>query len=294
MVMDNKDDQDQDEDDEADSVAWHPAFFQAIQQELVDYKDDLQFIAEHQLTSEPLRIDLLVIKNEQNIVIDKNIGHIFRGHNVVEYKSPTDHVSVEDFKKVLGYAYLYMSQNKVPESDMTLTFVESRHPRKLLEYLKKEGYTIDPSTPGIYLVKGHKLPIQIINSRGLKESENFWFKNLLNTLSAQQCQRVLKKSVKLSAYADVIIRGNPEAIKEMMQMSKEAFNKLMEESGLAAEWEAKGKAEGIAEGEARGKAEGEAKVKEEAARKAFKLGVPLETIAPMFGMVIDAALAFVH
>ena len=41
-------------------IAWHPAFVQAIQQELEDYLDVLTFESEHQLTTEPLKIDVLI------------------------------------------------------------------------------------------------------------------------------------------------------------------------------------------------------------------------------------------
>jgi hypothetical protein len=48
-----------------------------------------------------------VPKKAKGAVIKKNIGVIFREHNLLEYKSPDDCVSVEDFYKVYGYACLY-------------------------------------------------------------------------------------------------------------------------------------------------------------------------------------------
>jgi hypothetical protein len=59
-------------------TSWHPAFAQAIENELEDSKDALTFETEHQLTTEPLRIDVLIIKKPPNFVIKKNIGQIFR------------------------------------------------------------------------------------------------------------------------------------------------------------------------------------------------------------------------
>ena len=41
-------------------ISWHPAFIQAIQLELEDYLDVLTFETEHQLTTEPLKIDVLI------------------------------------------------------------------------------------------------------------------------------------------------------------------------------------------------------------------------------------------
>jgi hypothetical protein len=77
-----------------DALNWHPAFLQAIQQELFDYRDSLEFKYEYQLNSEPLRIDLLIIKKPENITIGKNIARIFRTDNLLEYKSPEASLSV--------------------------------------------------------------------------------------------------------------------------------------------------------------------------------------------------------
>jgi len=84
-------------------TAWHPAFIQAIKLELENYLDVLTFESEHQLTTEPLKIDVLIIKKNKNVVIEKNIAQIFRLFNVVEYKSPKDRVSVEDYHKTQCY-----------------------------------------------------------------------------------------------------------------------------------------------------------------------------------------------
>ncbi|MDR1268255.1 MAG: hypothetical protein LBK82_01910, partial [Planctomycetaceae bacterium] len=63
-------------------TVWHPAFFGAIRLELSDYWDVLEFEAESQLTSEPLKIDVLIIKKIRHVDIQKNIGKIFRDRNV--------------------------------------------------------------------------------------------------------------------------------------------------------------------------------------------------------------------
>ena len=45
-------------------IAWLPAFVQAIKCELEEYLDVLTFESEHQLTTEPLQIDILIIKKK--------------------------------------------------------------------------------------------------------------------------------------------------------------------------------------------------------------------------------------
>jgi hypothetical protein len=56
-----------------------------------------------QLTAEPLKIDVVVIKKARDLVINKNIAVIFREYNLLEYKNPTKHVSIKDFYKVYAY-----------------------------------------------------------------------------------------------------------------------------------------------------------------------------------------------
>ena len=79
---------------------WHPAFVDAFRQELFDYRDSLEFKYEHPLNTEPLRIDLLIIKKPKKMTIDKNIARIFRTDNIFEYKSPDHYLAVNDYLKV--------------------------------------------------------------------------------------------------------------------------------------------------------------------------------------------------
>ncbi|MDR0759045.1 MAG: hypothetical protein LBF74_02920, partial [Treponema sp.] len=100
-------------------IPWHPAFVQAIKLELEPYKDVLEFLTEYQLTSEPLEIDVVIVKKNPELIIKKNIARIFKGVNILEYKSPDDYFSIQDFYKVLSYGYLYAALNKIRVQDMT-------------------------------------------------------------------------------------------------------------------------------------------------------------------------------
>jgi predicted HTH domain antitoxin len=241
-------------------IAWHPAFFEGIQLELEHYTNVLRFISEYQLTLEPLRIDVVIIKKVKDTPITKNIAAIFRSENLVEYKSPTDYLSVWDFYKVYGYAYLYASLNKIAMSDLTLTFVGSRHPRDLLAYLREvRGYKAEEREKGIWTVTGDVTPIQVIDNRELSEDENVWLKGLDNRLEIPQISRIeqqaehLDKDAHTSAYFDAIIRANMEKVTEMIETEGIAsLKQILEKSGLTALW--------IAEGEARGRAEGRREV----------------------------------
>jgi len=54
-------------DSESSHISWHPAFVEALQMELEAYEDALEFYPEYQLTSEPLRIDCVIIKKTKDV-----------------------------------------------------------------------------------------------------------------------------------------------------------------------------------------------------------------------------------
>jgi len=246
-------------------IAWHPAFVQAIQQELEDYLDVLTFESEHQLTTEPLKIDVLIIKKKKDVVIRKNIAQIFRAYNVVEYKSPNDRVTIEDYHKTQCYGRLYAALNRVDINEMSVTVVATRYPRKLLSFLKNQ-YAVQHSQPGIYLVDGDTCPTQVVVSEELPEADNLWLNCLRTDLSTAQLEWfAVSKEPKLpmDAYIQVIGEANAEAMEELFMRRKngviltEKLDAYFTEK-YGAPWIAKGEARGIAIGEARGEARGRA------------------------------------
>ena len=91
--------------DKAKKIQWHPAFYAAAELELKENIEELDLISEYHLSKEPIRIDLLIIKEENADKVMKNeIGHIMRKYNVLEYKGPGDELSIDTFYKTLGYA----------------------------------------------------------------------------------------------------------------------------------------------------------------------------------------------
>ena len=84
-------------------LQWHPAFYADLQIEFREETEKLKFEREYLLSSKPMAIDVLIIKKKDAEPIHKNIGKIFRKYNIIEYKSPSDSLSVDDFYKVYGY-----------------------------------------------------------------------------------------------------------------------------------------------------------------------------------------------
>lgn len=146
------------------ATQWHPAFFGSLQIEFEKEADNLIFENEHQLSTKPMAIDVLIIKKVTANPIKKNIGRIFRKHNIIEYKSPDDYLSIDNFYKVYGYTCFYKYDtstiDEIKITDITITFVSEGYPRKLIEHLKKvKKYEIFKYENGIYYVKGDIIPI---------------------------------------------------------------------------------------------------------------------------------------
>jgi predicted transposase YdaD len=198
----------------------------------------------------------------------------------VEYKSPGDYVSLNDFYKVYGYACLYTSFEQVPITDLTISFVESHYPRKLLDHLGNErGYKVAETSPGIYTVSGDIFPIQAIDSRKLPLEENLWLKSLSDELDLSGFSKVSGeiarqgKEVQKEAYLEAIARANSAILQEAIRMGDAlTIEKVFEEVGWIAKWEAKGKAEGE---EQRALA---------IARNMVNLGLPFETVISATGL----------
>ena len=112
-----------------DLIQWHPTFFADVQVELRKESEKLSFQSEYQLSKKPMEIDVLIIKKKTEEPIEKNIGRIFRKYNIVEYKSPTDYLGIDDFYKVYGYACFYKAdtgqENEIPVEELTITFVST-------------------------------------------------------------------------------------------------------------------------------------------------------------------------
>ena len=76
---------------------WHPACYAALNLELKDNMQDLEFQQEISINVLPLKVDTLIIKKKRECVIKNEIGRLFRVHNLVEYKSPDDELTFNTF-----------------------------------------------------------------------------------------------------------------------------------------------------------------------------------------------------
>ncbi len=211
-----------DEKKEEKLLQWHAAFYADLQIELAEEAEFLTFENEHMLSTKPMQLDVLVIKKDSARRIRKNIGRIFRGHNIVEYKSPTDSLSIDDFFKVYGYACFYKSDtgkvNEIKSEDVTITFVSMGYPREMCKYLEQVLHrTITEAGAGIYYISDPVFPIQLLVQKRLFEEENFGLKSLTNDLKEKQdVERLIveykahQEDMLYQSVMNIVVRANKE------------------------------------------------------------------------------------
>lgn len=219
-------------------LQWHPAFCSSLQIELEG--EPLLFFNEYNLTRKPMQIDVLVIKKTSARTIRKSIGKIFRTHNIVEFKSPDDTLSINDFYKVLGYACIYQANTEkvmeIQPDEITMSFVVNHYPRHMINWVKRiHGAEVEQKQRGIYYLNGLIFPTQVIVIKELSKQENRWLARLRPGLNAMEDLNVLAEEYKekqnnplYSTCMDVILRANPDTTKEGSKMCQ-ALVELMYE-----------------------------------------------------------------
>ena len=119
--------------------------------------------------------------------------------------------------------YPYAPLNKIDITNMSVTVVVMRHPRKLLAFLRQR-YTVENVQPGIYLVNGDTSPTQILVADELPKEENIWLTSLRKDLTEEQIARVLAAAEgreKIDAYIHTVIEANAETVGELIMRRKE-------------------------------------------------------------------------
>ncbi len=241
-----------------EKLQWHPAFCAATELELRQDLDVLELIPEYNLSKKPLQIDLVIIKKmDWKRTLQNEIGHIMRGHNILEYKGPGDELTIDSFFKVIGYASLYKAQgiavNKIPASEVTVSFFRNAYPKALFQELKKEGYILKKMYPGIYYVRGKvPFPVQVVVTSQLERKAHCSLRVLTTQVEMQDAElfleqihylesknersnidSVLQVSVNANKQVYSLLRRQNEmceALRELMkdEIEKELENKLQQ------------------------------------------------------------------
>ena len=148
------------------------------------------------MSKKPLQADLLIIEKNSDVQIKNVIGHIFRKHNIVEYKSPGDGMTVDDFYKCVAYACLYKSTgdnvNAVAGDELSITMIRESYPKSMMRELKRLGISFIRYDSGIYYSQNFFIPAQLIVTQELKPNEH----RSLRVLSRKADEKDVKGFIK--------------------------------------------------------------------------------------------------
>lgn len=214
---------------------WHPAFCSALRLELSENKDDLVYHPEYGINTKPIQIDLLVITKTSSVVIHNEIGSIFKGHNIIEYKSPDDELNIDTFFKVIAYASLYKSHGQfvdhIKADDVTISFIRESKPVRLFKQLSDDGMDIEIFSNGIYYIHTNfYFDIQIIVAKELSEDQHIWLSSLTYDISKSKAEKLLNTA------ADLYRKDDKEFAESVLQVAmsknKEIFDIVKEESKM--------------------------------------------------------------
>ena len=279
-------------------IQWHQGFSAALRITLQEEMEFLEMQEEYLLSWKPLQIDILILKKKKELTIRKAIGRIFRRYNIIEYKSPEDYLTINDFYKVYAYACVYQSNtdriNEVDPRELTITFVCSHFPREMVRHLEEvRGIHINLAGKGIYYLKGDPIPIQLLITPELSREESYWMQNLRTDLKAGGEIRELmmryeqnRKRKDYEAVMDLITRANWEQMEEEKKMC-DALNELFAEE--LKEADERGRAAGMESGLKAGKESGRTEGIQ-LAKQVFRLsrsGVSESEIARQCGITVE-------
>ena len=200
---------------EETAIRWHPAFYGAAELELRENKEELEFHQEYNLSKEPLRVDLLVVRRLADVQVKNEIGHIFRQYNIVEYKSPGDGLSIDTFYKTVGYACFYKGLGKtedaIPIQEMSISFFREAYPGKLFTKLESLGMEIKNPYPGIYYIRQWRaMPdIQIVVTGVVDPEKHPALRVLSRNVKEEDARAFVQEASKLTEPED---RNNVDAV----------------------------------------------------------------------------------
>ena len=271
-----------------ENIQWHPVFTAALKLEMQDYYPDVIDInEEYQLSSKPLEIDILVVKKLKDVQILKNIGEIFKEHNIIEYKSPDDYLSIDDYYKVKAYAYLYKSLvqcvDEIKIESMTITMVSNSYPASMVGHIERVQHVrIRAQSQGIYYLEGEDILTQLIVVDDLPTEVNRFVRLLSKRLSVkEEIKELLKdysdasKNNEYELLMNLVAEVHFGEMMEVLDMARvltpeeqEKLISLVEKFNINRQWEIKGRMEG----------------KIEVARKLLAMGMDVKLIVESTGL----------
>ena len=214
---------------------WHPAFCGATKWELKQNRNDLFFDSEFQLSQKPIQMDMLVIKKNPSAVMENEIGKLFKLHNIFEFKSSGDSLSIDDYYKTIAYGCHYKSLGKyvdeIPAEELTLTMMREAYPRELFKVLEGSGVVITEKYKGIYYLTGKVLfDTQVIVTGQVDGKRHPGLKILSRNAKEDDVRTFLQDAAQAKEPADY---QNIDAVLQVsVSENEELFRKIREDDRM--------------------------------------------------------------
>ena len=218
-----------------DKIQWHPGFCGAIELEFHTDSSSLLYVPELSLGKKPLSADLLILKKTAEFPLENETGKLFKSYNIIEYKSPDDSLTIDDFFKVSAYACLYKSSgntvNKYPEQEITVSIFRDAFPRNLFSMLKNSGRTIEKKYPGVYYIKGKVLfDTQIVVMRQLDPKTHYAFRVLSKNARPDDVKHFLTQA---SSFIKPSDKNNADAVLQVsIAANRTLYDEIRRESDM--------------------------------------------------------------
>ena len=222
-------------DNRKQQIDWHSGFAGGLGLCFQHYRSSIDIEREHPLTKESPRIDFLVIKKTTDVFINNSVGQNFRKFNIIEFKNPTDELSIDTVWKTLGYAGLYKGYAKhvdeIPEEELTITIFRTAYPRKLFLKWNEKNRTIETVAPGVYLLKGLvDIPLQIVVSKELRDEDFRALRIMTPGADENEVRRFLEDASRYTEPGD--LRDADAVLQVSTLANKDMFSHLKEDSQM--------------------------------------------------------------
>ena len=210
-------------------IAWHPAFVAGIELMLWPYWDQITFAEEIALGQPPFKADMLVKKKDSSLNLTPQLFQHFLQHNLLEFKSVHDKLTIEDYFKIQAYPCFYISRGnedgeRIKGNTVTMTILRESKPQKMFADLVEIGAEIQEAGTGIYLIEGPAVvPTYLVVIRELPPGDNAALRSLKHkalfedvrtffSLSSDNVDETKQETMqsKMQTLVFAILKANPE------------------------------------------------------------------------------------
>ena len=169
----------------------------------------------------PLRVDVVIgIRIPElfdELPIHTPFGH-FQNDNILEFKGLGDPLTIDNVYRIVMRSYHYFLERGVSVSDLTVTIICARTPRKVLSH---PGFGFQKIAEGYYLCDALGVPVYLIATNELP-LEPMYYSLLLFASSKARSQTIIEDIVKNKAeqYFAPAFLLHPKITVEVLDMAK--------------------------------------------------------------------------